>query len=493
MAAQPYTAASPERPPMLFNSLVFFIFAALFFLIWPLAKRHRQVRYAFIVAASFVFYGWWDWRFLFLILASGILDFWCGLAMAAHPARRKLLLGLSLIGNIGSLMVFKYSGFFADNIAALAGLFGLELNLRESIPHFVLILPVGISFYTFQSMSYTIDIYKGHLKPTSNVLHFFSYLSFFPQLVAGPIVRAADLLPQLELVPHTNERTRWEGTKLIVHGFAKKVFIADNLAYYVTTAFNDPLHVQNTAYWWVIMTAFAVQIYCDFSGYSDIARGLAKWAGYDFMVNFRHPYVATSLRDFWSRWHISLSTWFRDYVYIPLGGSRASALRSEVNLWTTMLVSGLWHGAAWSFVIWGALHAFGMTIERLTKWEQVQKRIPGGRYLASALLLVHVWVAWVFFRASGLDQAGRIIASMFTPQGDVHGLVAQLGGVKLLNLGIVIAIAAMREFWFFMRWNERQFLPDRLAARVDVAFVAVLVLVCVFFRGAGSQFIYFQF
>ncbi|MBK8019079.1 MAG: MBOAT family protein [Betaproteobacteria bacterium] len=478
---------------MLFNSPVFLIFAALFFAGWPLAKRHVQIRYFYIVLFSFVFYGWWDWRFLFLIIGSGLIDYLAGLGMVRYRSRRKLLLVLSLVGNIGSLMVFKYSGFFADNLTWLFAQVGIQVALRESIPHFVLILPVGISFYTFQSMSYSIDVYKRELQPTSNILQFFAFLAFFPQLVAGPIVRAADLLPQLKLEPHTDEAMRWEGAKLIAHGFAKKVFIADNLAYYVTGAFNDPVHSPSSWYWWLIMTAFAFQIYCDFSGYSDIARGLAKWAGYDFLVNFRHPYVATSLRDFWSRWHISLSTWFRDYVYIPLGGSRGSRLRSECNMWTTMLVSGFWHGAAWNFLIWGGLHAVGMSVERFTRWPQKLMSLPGGRHLAALVLLLEVWVTWVFFRATSLEQAVRIVGSMFSFHGGPQMVVEQLGGVKLLNIGIIIVIAALREYWFFLHLDERRFLPRPLERPVQVVALAAIVVVCVFFRGPGSQFIYFQF
>ncbi len=264
---------------MLFNSLIFLIFGTLFFVVWPLARRRANIRWAYLTIASFVFYGWWDWRFLFLILASGLLDFASGLGMQAMPHRRKIFLGLSIFGNIGSLMVFKYSGFFAENISALLALFGMTVELKSHFPSFILILPVGISFYTFQSMSYTIDIYKGQLAPTRNPLHFFAYLSMFPQLVAGPIIRAADLLPQLREVKRVTEEQRWEGMRLILHGFFKKVIIADHLAYYVTEAFSDTVPPEATAFWWLVMTAFAFQIYCDFSGYSDIARGLrAGWA-----------------------------------------------------------------------------------------------------------------------------------------------------------------------------------------------------------------------
>lgn len=478
---------------MLFNSLIFLIFTALFFGLWPLLKPKRNVRYLYLVVCSFIFYGWWDWRFLFLIIASGLLDFFSGLGMAAYPHRKKLFLGISVLGNVGSLMLFKYSGFFADNISALLSLFGLDVTLRTGLPPFVMILPVGISFYTFQSMSYTIDIYKGHLEPTRNPFHFFAYLSLFPQLVAGPIIRAADLLPQLEEESHTTEQQRWEGLHLIVHGFAKKVLIADNLAYYVAEAFNNPVHSESTLYWWVIMTAFAFQIYCDFSGYSDIARGLAKWMGYDFMVNFNHPYIATSLREFWTRWHISLSTWFRDYVYIPLGGSRSGKLKSEINMWITMLVSGFWHGAAWNFIIWGGLHAAGSSFDRFTGFSRKLLALPGGRFLASWFLLLQVWVTWVFFRAATFHQAIDVLRSMFSFKGGTEALMFELGGVKLLNLAIIIGIAASREFWFFMRWDEREFVPAGFRPQVETATLAILIVLSVFFRGPGSQFIYFQF
>ena len=478
---------------MLFNSFVFLIFAALFFGLWPRIKPYRNLRYLFLVVSSFIFYGWWDWRFLFLIIGSGLLDFGAGLWMAYRPDLKKLWLSLSVLGNVGSLMLFKYSGFFADNLSALLGLVGLDVELKTGLPSFVLILPEGISFYTFQSMSYTIDIYKGKLEPTHNVFHFFAYLSLFPQLVAGPIIRAADLLPQLKRESHTTEQQRWEGMHLIVHGFAKKVLIADNLAYYVTEAFSNPVHNDFSLYWWVIMTAFAFQIYCDFSGYSDIARGLAKWMGYDFMVNFNHPYISTSLREFWTRWHISLSSWFRDYVYIPLGGSKGGRAKSEVNMWVTMLVSGFWHGAAWNFIIWGGLHALGLSVERFTAWPRRVMALPGGRFLASFILLFQVWVTWVFFRASSFEQAMNILGSMFSFQGGYSQLLADMGGIKIMNLSLIIGIAALRELWFFLGLHQREFLMGKPRFHMEVVTMAVLIIVSVYFRGPGSQFIYFQF
>ena len=478
---------------MLFNSLIFLIFGALFFAGWPLARRRENVRWLTIVVASFVFYGWWDWRFLFLIVASGLLDYFSGLGMKARPDLKKMFLGLSILGNVGSLMIFKYSGFFAENLSLLLGVFGLDVDLQASLPKFVLILPVGISFYTFQSMSYTIDIYKGQLEPTRNPLHFFAYLSMFPQLVAGPIIRAADLLPQLREVRRTPEEQRWEGLRLIVHGSFTKVVIADNLAYYVTEAFSNTVPPEASAYWWLIMSAFAFQIYCDFSGYSDIARGLAKWMGYDFMVNFNHPYVSTSLQEFWTRWHISLSSWFRDYVYIPLGGSRAGKLRSEVNLWITMMVSGFWHGAAWTFIIWGGMHAAGLTIERFTRWPQRLKALPGGRWLASFVLLVQVWVTWVYFRAESLSQANDIVCWMFSFQGGIDAVQDALGGVKVLNIVVIVGIGALRELYFFLGLHERSPWPQPIRAQAESLVMAAMIVACFFLRGPGSQFIYFQF
>ncbi len=310
-------------------------------LVCPAGQKIPQVKWAYLVAASFFFYGWWDWRFLFLILASGFIDYFGALGIQRYPGRRKLFLVLSVLGNVGSLAIFKYSGFIAENIDRFLELLGMSQRLADNIPEFMLILPVGISFYTFQSMSYTIDIYRGKMEPTRNVLHFFAYLSLFPQLVAGPIVRARDLMPQLKKLRPTTEVERWNGFKLIMIGFFKKVVLADNIAPLVNSGFTNIHQTSNSLFWWVMVIGFAFQIYFDFSGYSDIARGLAKWMGLNFRLNFNHPYHSRSLREFWSRWHISLSTWFRDYIYIPLGGGRKGRLNAHIFMWITMVVSGL--------------------------------------------------------------------------------------------------------------------------------------------------------
>ena len=471
---------------MLFNSLDFIVFITLFFALWPFLKGRKNLRFSYLVIASFIFYGWWDWRFLFLIIASGLIDFLAGLAMNKFPRRRKLLLIISIIGNIGSLALFKYIDFGLGNINWLFGMLGIEyrLGLTE------LILPIGISFYTFQSMSYTIDVYRGQLQPTRNILHFFAYLAMFPQLVAGPIVRAKDLLPQLETIQPTTESQRWQSLQLITWGYFKKVVIADSLAPIINIAFNASDPSTASGFWWLIMVMFALQIYCDFSGYSDIARGLARWMGYEFPLNFNHPYGATSLRDFWGRWHISLSSWFRDYVYFSLGGSRCGRAKAEGNMWVTMLVSGLWHGASWTFVIWGGWHALILSLERLTEWPKKLVRLPLGRHLGAILVFALVVVGWVFFRADSFGQAVTIIKTMFSfSAGEGNWILEQLG-VKSLTCMLFMVLC---EMYFYFGLDQVPWERSRIIRIAQPASVAFLLAACVFVRGPGSAFIYFQF
>ncbi|MFT7623914.1 MAG: alginate O-acetyltransferase complex protein AlgI, partial [Myxococcota bacterium] len=404
-------------PSLLFNSLVFLVFAVVFYAAWPLLRRSDASRWAGLTAASLLFYGWWDWRFVPLLIASGLLDFCVGAGMTRRPEHKKALLALSVIGNVGLLAFFKSPAWS--------------------------VLPVGISFYTFQSMSYTLDIYRGRLKPTDSVLHFFAYLAMFPQLVAGPVVRARDLLPQLRSAAPPSPARRWEGLRLIVLGFFQKLVLADNLAPAVDAAFGAAQLSSEPTFWWLAASMFALQIYFDFSGYSLIARGLANWMGYDFPSNFRFPYAASSLRDFWHRWHISLSTWFRDYVYIPLGGSRAGRSAGLRNLWITMVLSGVWHGATWTFVTWGAVHATLVTIERLTRWPERLQRWTGGTRAGWLLTLAQVVAALVVFRSDSLAQAGQILSHMAD--------VTQIAPEQALQLGpralTVLVLAALGEAW----------------------------------------------
>lgn len=484
---------------MLFNSAIFLLFCLLFFAFWPLARRNNTSRWVYITVASFIFYGWWDWRFLFLIVFSGLIDYWAGLQISKRPQYKKLFLILSLIGNLGSLAVFKYSQFFITNINALFSMLGVDSLITLTLPDFFLILPVGISFYTFQSMSYTIDVYRGELKPTANVFHFFAYLSMFPQLVAGPIVRARDMLPQLEGISRVPEEKRWEGLKLIAHGYFKKVVIADNLARMVELGFGAPAMSNSSLFWWVTVTAFAFQIYCDFSGYSDIARGLAKWMGYDIDLNFNHPYISRTLTEFWTRWHISLSTWLRDYLFLPTSYWMSRKLKRErilklkpeifayaVGVTATFVLGGLWHGAAWNFIIWGSLHGVFLSIERITKIHHRLKKKRGGVILSHIIVLCQVWIAWVFFRAESADQAFAIIKRMFSFSGELV-LSSDVNGLLFL------ALIVLREWYAGLELNYRRWLPQGWIKYSEMLIIALVLLACVYLRGEGNVFIYFQF
>lgn len=472
---------------MLFNSLAFLVFAILFFAIWQFAKRQLLVRSSFIVVASFIFYGWWDWRFLFLIIASGLVDFLCALAIERHARFKRFFLILSLLCNVGSLAIFKYLDFFIENVNTASNLFSGPLN----IPATELILPVGISFYTFQSMSYTIDVYKGELKPTKSIAHFFAYLSMFPQLVAGPIVRARDLIPELETQKPLNKGDLSTGLRWIVHGYFKKMVIADSFAPIVARAFESGSIPPSGFYWWCIIVMFAFQIYCDFSGYSDIARGLGKWMGFTFPENFNHPYTAVGFRDFWSRWHMSLSTWFRDYVYVPLGGSRVSPPRAHINMWVTMLVSGLWHGAAWTFVVWGALHALYLSLERVTKWPKKLTDIGiAGKVAGIGITFLLTNLAWVFFRCESMEQAGKILSQMvnvaqFNPQYAFQ----KIGPLHFAWLGIAVA----RESYFAFGAHKIAFIEKPAMQQIRTVGLGVLIAATILFRGPGHSFVYFQF
>jgi D-alanyl-lipoteichoic acid acyltransferase DltB (MBOAT superfamily) len=466
---------------MQFNSIIFLFFATLFFSIWHFTKSNVTFKLIFLTIASFFFYGWWDWRFVFLLLFTGLIDYFAAIGITCFPKYKKLLLISSLLSNIGTLSLFKYSGFISKNIDQLLG-----TSLNSQINTFFLIVPVGISFYTFQSMSYTIDVYKGKFKPTKNVFQFFAYLSMFPQLVAGPIVRAKDMLPQLIGQRQPLKEDRWEGFRLIVKGCFKKMVIADNLAPIVVTAFNNSIVLESSAFWWGAVIAFAFQIYCDFAGYSDIACGLARWMGYSFPNNFNHPYTSTSLREFWGRWHISLSTWFRDYVYIPLGGNKKNKYRSHINMWIAMVISGLWHGAAWTYVMWGVLHALFLSIERILKWPTQKFSNQFIRFLAWMFVTLEILVAWVFFRANSVQHALDILKVMFTFKGNWS-----LGWG--LNGSIFVLIIIFREIMVYTGIEKRVKLRGSIGAFAEMLLYAILIVLIIFFRGNGSEFIYFQF
>jgi len=472
---------------MLFNSSVFLQFFAAFLLLYHLCRSRLAARNALIVAASYVFYGWWDYRFVALLFLTSLLDYTVGLRVeaAATPGRRRAWAALSVAGNLGVLAFFKYCNFFMDSLIALLHELGFQANPWS----LNVILPVGISFYTFQSMSYTIDVYRRQIPATRDLLSFLAYVSFFPQLVAGPIERARRLLPQFQserVITPTHLR---EGLWLILWGLFKKVVVADNMAplvemVYEGTVASGPAVALGTL-------AFAIQIYGDFSGYSDIARGLARWLGFDLMVNFNLPYLARSPREFWRRWHISLSTWLRDYLYISLGGNRRGLWRTRWNLMVTMLLGGLWHGAAWHFVWWGAWHGLGLALTRGRSASSAQEaQAEAGsllrRLLSWAATFLFVLYGWLLFRAESMEQAIALTRHLANPA------VPVWIGSYLWALAAFAAPLLLIQCWQIRAGDLLA--PAKASPWARGLLQGVLLLLIVtFWQKHAAPFIYFQF
>ena len=485
---------------MLFNSNEFLGFFALFSAAYFVVRRHLVARNLLLVIASYIFYSAWDYRFAGLLLFTSVLDFCVALRVEAAPPgpRRRAWLAVSLGLNLGVLALFKYFGFFRQSLANLLNCLGVQAHW----PVWQLILPVGLSFYTFQSMSYVIDVYRGQMPAWRSPLQFLAYDSFFPQLVAGPIGRGRQLLPQFaRSLKITAEDLEW-GLWLVLWGMFKKVVLADNLAplvemVYSHPATSGPMIVAATA-------AFGLQIYCDFSGYSDIARGLARLLGFDLELNFNLPAFATSLREFWHRWHISLSTWLRDYLYIPLGGARRGAARTYLNLAIVMLLGGLWHGAALTFILWGAWHGVGLMANRCweprqgpSPWPHAQPPAPGASLAAApprALPKGLAWVAtqlfvlygWLLFRANSLDQVLQL-----------NGALANLSlpawwRPYLTNLLLLSSPLVAMQLW---QWRSQNLYPvlEWPHWRRGLIQAALLLLIAAYWKTDGASFIYFQF
>src|SRR3954454_1140024 len=415
---------------MLFHTWVFLVFFLIVYPVYLLVRRNNQLMNLWLMIASYTFYGWWNPWYLLLLFGTSATDYAMVLLMEGSRSRRArtFWLVISLVSNFGFLGYFKYSGFLTENLNTFLAHLGLGAHLPDPVayPNALLsllgvpedrfftrvILPIGISFHTFQSMSYTIDAYNGVIQTERSFVRFLTFVSFFPQLVAGPIERAHNLLPQLQKTPRITREDIATGLSLFLVGFFKKVAIADYLAQYVDPIYGTPSLYQAPAL--VLATiAFGWQIYFDFSGYTDMARGIALVMGFRMMLHFNNPYTATGLGDFWNRWHISLSTWFKDYLYFPLGGSRHGTMRTYFNMFVTMLVSGIWHGAAWTFVIWGALHALGRGVTReVEQTEFYQERIP--KLVKQLLVFAFVTFTWIFFRAQSLEDAGIVIRRIFT-------------------------------------------------------------------------------
>jgi D-alanyl-lipoteichoic acid acyltransferase DltB (MBOAT superfamily) len=482
---------------MLFHAWVFFVFFLVVYPVYLLVRRNNRWMNLWLMLASYTFYGWWNPWYLLLLFGTSAIDYLMVLLMERSRRTRTFWLVVSLVSNFGFLGYFKYSGFITENLNTFLLRLGLPARLPDpaaypnamlallgvSEDHFFtkVILPIGISFHTFQSMSYTIDAYKGTIRTERSFVRFLTFVSFFPQLVAGPIERASNLLPQLQRTPRITGQDVTDGLSLFLVGFFKKVALADYLARYVDPVYGNPGRFQAAAL--VLATvAFGWQIYFDFSGYTDMARGIARVMGFRLMRNFNNPYAATGLGDFWNRWHISLSTWFKDYVYFPLGGSRHGKLRTYFNMFLTMIISGVWHGAAWTFVLWGALHALGRCLTReLEQTEFYKERVP--TLLKQLLVFAFVTFTWICFRAQSLADAWLIIRRIFTT------------GWADPRFPLLMAILVLAVWVYQLLYTSRSALRrliDVEPVRVGLAALMIAYLVVVA-QPSTKQFIYFQF
>ncbi|MEW7291822.1 MBOAT family O-acyltransferase [Aquimarina sp. 2304DJ70-9] len=478
---------------MLFNSLEFLIFLpVVFILYWYVFNKKLKSQNLLILLASYVFYGWWDWRFLSLIIFSSILDFLIGVSLSKTEkiSKRKLLLTASILVNIGFLGFFKYYNFFLESFSDAFTFFGTSISAER----LNIILPVGISFYTFQTLSYTIDVYKKKLEPTKDFIAFFAFVSFFPQLVAGPIERATNLLPQF-YVPRKFEYAKAvDGLRQILWGLFKKIVIADNAAKFANIIFNSSAEYSGST---LALGAifFAFQIYGDFSGYSDIAIGTSRLFGFNLMQNFAFPYFSRDIAEFWRRWHISLSTWFRDYLYIPLGGSRGGTWMKVKNTFIIFLVSGFWHGANWTFIVWGGLNAlYFLPLMLLNKNRTHTNVVAENRLFASIKEVFQILmtftlttIAWVFFRAENITHAFAYLGEIFSPS------LFEMPQFFPLTVIFFIILFVIIEWLQRDKQHALEFKNTKMPRLVRFALYYILIAVIFLFGGQQQEFIYFQF
>ena len=482
---------------MLFNSIDFAVFLPIVFLLyWLLANKSLKLQNALIVLASYVFYGWWDWRFLSLILFSTLVDYTIGIKLKSekNQTKRKILLWTSICVNLGFLGFFKYANFFLDNFTAAFSFFGSEITTHS----LDIILPVGISFYTFQTLSYTIDVYKQKLEPTNDFIVFSAFVSFFPQLVAGPIERATNLLPQFYKKRTFDLSKAVDGMRQILWGLFKKIVIADSCAELANQIFNNSAEMNGST---LVLGAlfFTFQIYGDFSGYSDIAIGTSRLFGFNLMQNFKFPYFSRDIAEFWRRWHMSLSTWFRDYLYIPLGGSRGGTWMKVRNTFLIFIVSGFWHGANWTFIVWGTLHAIYFLPLLLTNKNRNNLEIVAqGNYLPTARELLQMLstftltvFAWIIFRANDITHAFHYISEIFS--------ASILETPKLSDSKEAIITMLLVFIFIFIEWlgRESQFALEHLGLKwkrpLRHALYYTIIIALFWYNGKEQQFIYFQF
>jgi len=480
---------------MLFNSIEFALFLPIVFLFYWLLKKSRQSQNILLLVASYVFYGWWDWRFLSLIAFSSVVDYSIGRGLLSNnEKKRKLLLWTSIVVNLGILGVFKYYNFFLDSFIDAFKWFGMEF----SVSRLNIILPVGISFYTFQTLSYSIDVYRRKMEPSRDIISFFTFVSFFPQLVAGPIERASHLLPQFHKKRIFDYKLASDGTRQILWGLFKKVVIADNCALLVNDIFEN-YEIFNGVTLVLGAFYFAIQIYCDFSGYSDIAIGTARLFGFDLMQNFAFPYFSRNIGEFWRRWHISLSTWFRDYLYIPLGGSRGTMYKKIRNTVIIFLVSGFWHGANWTFIWWGAINAIYFLPLLIAGNNRNYVDVAAeNKFFASfkefgQILLTFglVCFAWIFFRAENITHAWDYIFGIGQRAFENPGQPL-LFLSKSVNIFIVLLVVIE---WFHRSKRHGLQIDKTISSQIvrSVIYLSLALFIVLMATKTDASFIYFQF
>lgn len=463
---------------MNFTDGIFFLFLPLVLLAsFGVKWKNKTAFRIVIIVSSSVFYGYWDYRFLGLLYFATLVDWIAGIkiSQANDESRRKIYLLISLVLNLGILFFFKYCNFFIDNLR----------DVGVTIANLDIVLPVGISFYTFQTMSYTIDVYRRHMPAEKSFLNFLYFTIFFPQLVAGPIVRADEFLPQIQEIPKSSWRQVREGGSIFITGLIKKLLFADTIAPYVDHVFHSP-EIYSTTTIWLAVIAYTIQIFCDFSGYTDMAIGIAKMFGHELVMNFNLPYISRSITEFWRRWHMSLSRWIRDYIYISLGGNKKGRMRTYFNLLVTMLLGGLWHGASWNFILWGGLHGAALAFERFFHLDR--KFLNGPFALVRWLLtLVYVMICWVFFRAKDLPTAIFMLKKMFMYHAGIYWFQAQFSIV--LSFTILFHIIA----YFVIKDRFEYYMPN--LNTFWGLFILVFVILGIIYLNPMyyNPFIYFQF
>ena len=480
---------------MLFNSFEFLLYLPITFLLYWAFSRNRKIQNLIVVIASYVFYGWWDWRFLMLIAFTSACSYASGLLLERFEGQRKrqkMVSAANIVLNLGILGLFKYYNFFVDNLELLFSAMGFHLDMMTMS----IILPVGISFYTFQALSYTIDIYQKKLPATHDIIEFFAFISFFPQLVAGPIERATNLLPQFQKDRKFDYAKAVDGLRQMLWGFLKKLVVADNCAAVVNEHWNDYQTLPGLTLF-LLGVLFTLQIYCDFSGYSDIAMGCARLFGIHLMRNFNVPYFSRSIPEFWRRWHISLTTWFRDYIYFPLGGSRCGKWKTIRNVYIVWGISGLWHGANWTFVCWGLFHATLLAVYNIlgisTKYKQV---VAYGRFLPNLketgqmmLTFFLAVLGWIIFRAESMSQAAGFFHAMVC---NTFYDPSKLYGLMFLRFGLLLLLVE----WLQRDKQHALQLPVVKPFNYKVVRWGIyyLVLALIYnYTGTSQSFIYFQF